>query len=66
VPGVPAAAKAHHSSIFGGEVVTSRYFHCKAVLFTLDQLGKPKMHTGTEEAETIAGLAILNYVITIL
>jgi hypothetical protein len=30
---------------FGGEVVTSRYFHCKAVLSTLDQLGKTKTHT---------------------
>jgi hypothetical protein len=29
----------------GGEVVTSRYFHRKAVLSTLDQLGKPKAHT---------------------
>jgi hypothetical protein len=25
--------------VFGGEVVTSRYFHRKAVLSTLDQLG---------------------------
>ena len=30
---------------FGGEVVTSRYFHRKAVLSTLDQLGKTKTHT---------------------
>jgi hypothetical protein len=28
-----------------GEVVTSRYFHRKAVLSTLDQLGKTKTHT---------------------
>jgi hypothetical protein len=34
---------------FGGEVVTSRYFHCKAVLSTLDQLGEPKTHTWNEE-----------------
>jgi hypothetical protein len=31
--------------IYGGEVVTSRYFHRKAVLSTLDQLGKTKTHT---------------------
>jgi hypothetical protein len=32
-------------NFFGGEVVTSRYFHRKAVLSTLDQLGKTKTHT---------------------
>jgi hypothetical protein len=30
---------------FGGEIVTSRCFHRKAVLSTLDQLGKTKTHT---------------------
>jgi hypothetical protein len=34
--------------IIGGEVVTSRYFHRKAVLSTLDQLGKTKTHTHKE------------------
>jgi hypothetical protein len=33
---------------FGGEVVTSRLFHSKSVLSTLDQLGKTKTHTHTE------------------
>ena len=36
------AAELNHN---GGEVVTSRYFHRKAVLSTLDRLGKPKTHT---------------------
>jgi hypothetical protein len=36
------------SFCFGGEVVTSRYFHRKAVLSTLDQLGKTKTHTHKE------------------
>jgi hypothetical protein len=36
-------------SNIGGEVVTSRYFHRKAVLSTLDQLGKTKTHTHTRE-----------------
>jgi hypothetical protein len=31
--------------IIWGEVVTSEYFHRKAVLSTLDRLGKPKTHT---------------------
>jgi hypothetical protein len=38
----------HTLIFFGGEVVTSRYFHRKAVLSTLDQLGKTKTHTHTQ------------------
>ena len=34
----------------GGGVVTSKYFHRKPVLSTLDRLGKPKTHTCNEES----------------
>ena len=37
---------------FGGEVVTSRYFHRKAVLSTLDRLGKTNTHTRKPAKDT--------------
>jgi hypothetical protein len=39
--------------VFGGEIVTSRYFHRKAVLSTLDQLGKTKTHTHTRKPQSL-------------
>ena len=40
-----AGVLTNHLHNFGGEVVTSRYFHRKAVLSTLDQLGRTKTQT---------------------
>jgi hypothetical protein len=44
-PGDGRAAALRVYNEYGGEVVTSRCFHCKAVLSTLDQLGKTKTRT---------------------
>jgi hypothetical protein len=43
--------------VIGGEVVTSRYFYRKAVLSTLDQLGKTKTHTHTHTRKPAKDMA---------
>jgi hypothetical protein len=53
-PGLDTPRSVLHQLLFilGGEVVTSRYFHRKAVLSTLDQLGKTKTHTRKPAKDT--------------